>query len=108
MLFRSTVNSYCITPEEAEEPGSDMFAGTKKGECKYDSFKMGGGKLDAVMSCASPGGEMHATMTGTYSATSYDMTMAMDMNNSQMPGGGMKMKVRTTGERTGECKPGDQ
>jgi hypothetical protein len=101
---RSTFEN-CVTPEEAAKPSSKLFTGDEAGECRYDSFNMGGGTMDAVMTCKPKGrpGETRMTMKGTYTPTEYqlDMTMAMDMPGNQ----GMSMVARTQGKRVGECPP---
>ncbi|AYJ86832.1 DUF3617 domain-containing protein [Sphingomonas paeninsulae] len=101
---KATDFTHCVTPAEAEKPSSEMFAGKANGQCKYDNFQMGNGRIDATMTCTPQGGTMKMTMNGTYSSTAYDMTMNMVTSNPQMPGGGMSMKAHTKGARTGVCK----
>lgn len=102
---KSTAFSHCVTPEEAEKPSAAMFAAKDNGECRYDSFTMSGGRIDAKMTCKpkSGGGSMTMTMAGTYTATAYDMTVDMIMPDAAGPHGGMTMKAKTTGKRTGVC-----
>jgi hypothetical protein len=100
--------SDCLTPEEAEKPAADMFAGSKSGECRYDKFTMVGGKMDAVMVCKNPNpaqpGEVRMAMNGDYTSTSFGLDMTMDMSGGGLPGAqGMKMRARTEGKRTGQC-----
>ena len=98
-------STHCVTPEEASRPPSEMFAGKNSGECRYDKFDMGGGRLNAAMTCSPQGqpGKMTMTMAGSYSSTSYDLAMEMKVSNPAIPGGGMTMKSRTKGARTGAC-----
>ncbi len=97
--------THCVTPEEANKPSSEMFAGKDKGQCTYDKFDMGNGRISAAMTCKPKAGEatMKMAMDGTYSTTAYDMTMDMNVANAAMPGGGMTMKAQTKGARTGAC-----
>ena len=97
-------DTQCLTPEQAAQPGSEMFAGKKAGgSCKYDSFDMAGGKLKATMICPdASGAKMSMTMDGSYSKTSYTVDAAMRME-SPTPGQNMTVKIRSTGTRTGEC-----
>lgn len=97
--------THCVTAEEAARPSAEMFAGKTNGECRYDKFDMGGGRLDAAMTCSPKGqpGAMKMTMNGSYSATAYDLAMNMKVSNPAMPGGGMTMKATTKGARTGAC-----
>lgn len=98
-------SSHCVTPEEAARPPSEMFAGKDSGDCRYDKFDMGGGRLDAAMTCSREGlpGTTTMTMAGSYSPTSYDLAVEMKVAVPAMPGGGMTMKATTKGARTGAC-----
>lgn len=103
-MQRSSMETQCLTPEQAARPNSDMFAGKQNSICKYDSFEMGGGVIKATLHC--PGGagsQMAMTMDGRYTPTGYTMDATMDM---QAPGSGqtMKMTVHSVGTRIGECK----
>jgi len=98
--------SDCLTPEEAEKPAADMFAGSRAGECRYEKFSMAGGKMDSTMVCKNPSqpGEVRMTMAGDYTPAGYALDMTMIMPPSAIPGGkGMTMRARTEGRRTGEC-----
>jgi hypothetical protein len=101
---KATDFTHCVTAAEAEKPSSEMFTGNANSQCKYNDFKMVGGKIDATMTCSPEGGTMTMAMNGTYSSTGYDMTMDMKTTNARMPGGGMSMKAHTKGARTGICK----
>ncbi|HEX6377187.1 MAG TPA: DUF3617 domain-containing protein [Allosphingosinicella sp.] len=84
----------CITPEEAERPKADVFAGKKEGECTYEDYSFNGGRLRSTISCE--GGKTKIRMDGRYGGSSIDMTM--DTQSS-----GQSMKARMTGKRVGEC-----
>lgn len=90
----------CVTPEMANKPPGEMLGAADN--CRYETFKMGGGTLDAVMVCKGGGGpgEMRMTVSGDYGGARYDLATDMTMT---MPGGGMKMKARVKGERVGAC-----
>lgn len=99
----------CMTPAMADKPTGDLFAGKDGGQCRYERFAMGGGKIDAVMVCkgaAGQPGEMRMAMAGDFTATSYAMTSDMKM---AMPGAGgagaMTIKTRMEGKRVGACDP---
>jgi hypothetical protein len=90
----------CLTPEQAAHPGSDFFSGGNH-SCKYDSFTMAGGKLDAVMSCSGKMMQMKLTMSGTYNETSYSVHSS---TTTEMPGGkSMSQDMTSTSHRTGDC-----
>lgn len=103
MLARTSVSS-CLTPEQAERPGADLFAG-QQGNCRFDRFTMTDGRIDSAMTCA--GGDSGAPparilMTGTFDATHFAMENRIEAIGA--PGGTMKMRSRVTGRRTGPCR----
>lgn len=100
-------HSSCMTKEMADKPAGALFAGKDSGECRYERFEMGGGKIDAVMACKSPGGgghDMRMVMSGTFSSAAYDMASEMKMT---MPGAAgtapMTIKTKVMGKRVGAC-----
>lgn len=104
---QSRAFNHCITPEEAQRPNAGMFQRDAGKDCRYDHFEMAGGRINATMTCTpQAGGKMTMSMDGSYSATSYDMTMDMKMAGGAMPGEGMTMRAHTRGERVGECPKG--
>ena len=97
----------CLTPEEASKPRGRFFGNADK-SCRYDHFTMGGGKIDAAMTCETRGMKRAMAMTGTYAPDSYTMTTT---STGSGPGpAGMSMKMTLTGKRTGACtgKEGSQ
>ena len=90
----------CLTPEEAKQPKGRFFGGEEK-TCTYDHFTMGGGTIDAAMTCATGGVKRTMTMTGTYSPDAYDMTMSSQGTGEGPMGGSMKMSIAA--KRAGEC-----
>jgi hypothetical protein len=93
---------YCLTPEEARKPAGKFFAGQDKGNCRYESFDMSEGKMDAVMRCqGQPSGTVTMAMHGTYSSDAYVSHGEMKIEGS--PQGAMTMKMRTEAKRIGEC-----
>ena len=93
----------CLTPEQANRPGEDFFAG-KDGNCRYDKFSMDGGKIDGVMRCAAQGSTQVISFNGAYSPDSYDMRMdsKLDTGPNANP---MTMAMRIKSRRVGECDP---
>jgi Asp-tRNA(Asn)/Glu-tRNA(Gln) amidotransferase B subunit len=90
----------CLTPEQAERPAADFFQAGASG-CKYDSFVMAGGKLDAAMVCTERGAEVKIDMTGTYSETNYALTM--NMAGEAQPGMPMSTQMTIAARNVGEC-----
>lgn len=92
----------CMTPEQAERPNEDMFAGDQ-GECRFDRYEMRGGRIDGAMTCTdAEQGTAKITMQGRYSATDFEMRNTVDA--SRDGGQAMKMTSRVTGRRLGECR----
>lgn len=92
----------CLTAEDVKRPKEDFFAG-KNNECRYDHFKMGGGRIDAAMRCGKGGETQVMQMAGTYSPDSYQMQTSMRMDAGSGPAAGMSMTMRIEAQRVGEC-----
>lgn len=108
MLGKGRTYSNCLTKEEAEKPDGSFF-GQEGANCRYDTFKMGGGKVDATMTCKGEGPEgtteARMKLAGTYSADTYDMTM--DMQGAAPNGKNMNMTMAIASKHVGECR-GDE
>ena len=93
----------CLTPEEAKRPREDFFA-KGAGNCRYDRFALGNGKIDAALSCAEDGATRTMTMNGTYSPDSYQMAMTSQGGGAgRSPAAGMSLKMHLDAKRTGSC-----
>jgi hypothetical protein len=97
----------CLTPEQARKPKEDFFAG-KDNNCRYDHFKMGDGKIDAKMRCATGPAVQVMEMAGSYSPDSYTMTVTSTRDGGAGPGGVAKMKMRMDATRLGACDTADK
>ncbi len=96
-------HEYCLTEEEAAKGFEEMARQAQDdGSCSFEKFDAAGGKIDAVMNCAREGrGSARMTMQGTGGRTSSEMTMTMD---AKAPDGKtMKMTMKSSQERVGEC-----
>ncbi|AOG01081.1 MAG: DUF3617 domain-containing protein [Blastomonas sp.] len=104
MVGQVQTTKNCLTKEEAEKPGADFLAGAENDECTYKKFDLSGGKIDADIACKGKeaGQQGDIKLTGTYTATSYDMQMAMVMASPQS--GSMTIKAKNSAKRIGECK----
>ena len=103
MHERAQVHESCLTPEQARRPKEDFFAGANK-SCRYDHFKMGDGRIDAVMQCGDEGMVQTMTMQGTYAPDSYRMRMSIKAEAGAGPPGGMTMIMAVDAKRVGECE----
>jgi hypothetical protein len=94
---------YCLTTEEAKKPRGKFFGGKRSDNCRYESFDMEGGRIDAVMRCEGrPSGSMTMKVSGTYAPESYSTKAAMEVEGENgRPG--IEMKMRTEAHRIGEC-----
>jgi len=95
-------NSFCLTPEQAEEGSQRMVRELAENDCTYNKFDVSGGAIDADLTCtADDGSQGKVTMTGTMTPESSDMVMVMD---HQVPGmGKAHMKVNVKSQRIGDC-----
>ena len=104
----TTKVEHCLTAEQAAKPPADMFANKQQAAgCTTNRFSTAGGRIDMAMTCTPPqaqGTTVAMTMTGPMTPTRYELAMDQKITSAQMPGGGMTMKARMTGTRTGECK----
>ena len=76
----------------------------KDSECSYSRFEVNGGKLDAQMDCKAAGqGQMVMKLAGTLGRDRSDVTMDVGPVGSPAPGQGMKMTMRLTTTRLGDC-----
>lgn len=99
-MGRARANTSCITPEEAANPEANTF-GDNNDDCTYTDFTMSGGTILIAGSCQAQGmpGAMTMRMEGSYTPTSYDMTMNMNMDAG--PAGPMSMAGQVTGRFVG-------
>jgi hypothetical protein len=104
MVGQVQTSKNCLTEEQAKKPGADFLAGAENDECTYKKFDLSGGKIDADIACKGKqaGQTGDIKLTGTYTATSYDMQMDMAMSSGEM--GTMTMKAKNSAKRIGECK----
>ena len=90
----------CLTAEEVKQPKGEFFGANK--DCRYDHFTMGGGKIDAALTCTRNGSTQVMQMAGTYSSDAYSMVMTASMSGPG-PAGGMKMRTHSEAKRVGAC-----
>ena len=98
-MGQARTSTSCITPEEAAAPEANMFG--EDDDCTYSEFDMSGGTILIAGSCQSEGmpGAMTMRMEGSYTPTTYDMTMNMTMDSGPM--GPMTMAGEVSGRFLG-------
>ena len=97
---REQTSVNCLSEADVQKPKEDFFTGDNK-NCRYDRFTMADGKIDAVMKCTDQGATHTMTMQGSYSPTTYNMTMTMQ--GAGEGAAGMSMKMRVDARHAGQC-----
>ena len=91
----------CITPDQLR-PGNNPFAAGLGNSCRYDQFRMGGGKVEGSMSCG--GQDTRSDMTGEYTPDTFKMrATGISSGDSAVAESETIIEMR----RTGECR-GDE
>lgn len=94
----------CITPEQAQKPGAELFSGETDSSCKQEGFKAAGGEVSGTVTCSGDGGgKTVMKMDGDFSPTQFDIHMEMVV---EAQGTQMTTKMRSTGKRIGDCPAG--
>jgi hypothetical protein len=99
MVAQTHTSETCLTPEEVKQPNAGFFGGND--QCRYDHFRMGGGKIDAEMHCSQAGTTQVMEMDGTYAPDHYEMRMKSRTKTGGAGGVSMQMKVES--KRVGAC-----
>jgi len=92
----------CVTEEQIENPGADMFGGQNDDSCKVDSLDRSGDSMKLQMTC-SPQGDMKmvSNLEGSFAKDSYTMNIEQQMTG--MPTGDMTLKGKIDAKRIGDC-----
>lgn len=91
----------CLTAAQAAQPGAGFLSGSGEGQgCTYESNSIGGGRIQAVVQCSQQGTTMRSTMTGQFTATSYEVSQQAQISAQ---GQTTETESRTTGRRVGDC-----
>lgn len=99
-LGRVQTSISCLTKEQAEKPDGEFFKPANDSGCKYNKFEMGGGTIEADMTCAEGPMTQTMKMTGTYSKQAYAMKVSAE---GKMQGQPMSMAMSVESKRVGEC-----
>ncbi|BAK65164.1 hypothetical protein SLG_04890 [Sphingobium sp. SYK-6] len=94
----------CVTEEDVKQQKALFTGDMDDKSCKYDSFSLSGGKIDARMTCdRGDEGKMTMSMKGDYSADTYRMDMTSRAEGNS-PMGAMSMKMSVNAKRVGVCR----
>ena len=93
----------CLTAEEVDHP--ERMLGQVPASCRYDHYRMSGGKIDGKMRCSEPGGAQEMTVQGSYGKDQYSLVIGNKSSPAAgapiLAGANSKMKVES--HRLGDC-----
>lgn len=93
----------CVTKEQIENPGADMFGGQDDDTCKVNKLTRSGNGMELTMTCSPQGGiTMVSNMKGEFAKDSYVMDIEQKMTG--MPTGDMSLKGKIEAKRIGDCQ----
>jgi len=92
----------CVTPEDVKASKASMF-GDMGGDCKYDHFEMGGGKVEGTATCDRDGAKMKTAISGTFSSDTYHLAVRSEGTGAKATDT-MTMAMSADAKRVGECR----
>jgi len=104
-MGKANTSFRCLTKEEAERDEREFFKPRDRSGCTYNSFSMGGGKIEAEMTCDEGAMNQNMKMSGTYDAKSYAMNISADGTVEGRPTS-ITMSIKS--RRVGECGEDDK
>lgn len=103
MRGQSFTNKWCMTPEEAKNPGKAFFIVQDGQQCEYDRYSLSDGKIDVAMNCASPNGDgAKVSAKGSFTDNGYDMDMTLATTGADQ--GDVVITAKASAKRIGACK----
>ena len=97
-------NTFCLTPEQAEEGPRQMVQQMAKSNCAFSRYDVDGNSLNAEMSCSGGGGMTGSVkVSGSIEGDSSSMVMESVNKVPGMPGEGARMKMQVDSRRIGNC-----
>lgn len=93
---------FCMSRAMAADPRGDLFAGIKGGNCSYERFRMGDGKIDAKAVCKPGEAGQAILMTGEYSAQRYILRQTVETDGGAYVGK-MLTHITIDARRIGDC-----
>lgn len=100
MPAQSMTMKHCITAEDLAHGPEKVFRDSQ-GQCRLSNFSMGGGKVSYNLSCATDGGQMTGSASGSYTATSYQLTSDMKIAAQGME---ITSVTNMSARRIGACR----
>ena len=94
----------CITAEQAQKPGPDLFLGEMDAGCTQEGFKAAGGEVSGTLTCGGNGaGKVVTKLDGSFDARGFDVHTQATEDQQGTP---MTIKRRFSGRRLGDCPSG--
>ena len=94
----------CITAEQAQKPGPDVFLGEMDAGCRQQGFKAAGGEVSGTLTCGADGaGKVVTKLDGSFDASGFDVHTQATEDQQGTP---MTIKRRFSGRRLGDCPSG--
>ena len=100
MMGNGQTNERCVTAEELKQVES--FIGQNNANCRFDHYRVSGGKIDGKARCTQGTVIQDMTMNGTFTADSSDMTIR-SASSGGPPGQNMTVTMNIKSKRLGEC-----
>lgn len=96
-----TTTENCLTATDVDKGFEALVKQGQDGACTYESFKLAGGKVDAVLVCKAQGRDTRTALSGTTTKTGADLTATTAMDFEGV--GKATLNFTTKHERVGEC-----
>ncbi|QIK96729.1 DUF3617 domain-containing protein [Sphingomonas sp. HDW15A] len=102
MMGNGQTTERCVTAEELKQV--DSFIGQNNANCRFEHYRVSGGKIDGKAKCTQGAVNQTMTMNGSFTENSSDMTIRSETAGGP-PGQNMTVTMNIKSKRLGECKP---
>jgi hypothetical protein len=102
MMGNGQTTERCVTAEELKQVES--FIGQNNANCRFDHYRVAGGKIEGKAQCTQGAVKQLMTMNGNFTEDSSDMTIRSETSGGP-PGQNMNVTMNIKSKRLGECKP---
>jgi Protein of unknown function (DUF3617) len=101
-MAKGVTTKSCMTKEQSEKPGSDIFGAPPEANCSFEEFNKSGDTMKVSMTCKpAPNMVVKSEMNGTFSKTNYTLNIVQSTEGPPM--GAIKLTGKTEGKRLGDC-----
>ena len=102
MMGNGQSTERCVT--EAELKQVESFIGQNNANCRFDHYRVSGGKIDGKAKCTQGPVNQQMTMNGKFTTDTSDMTIRSETSGGP-PGQNMTVTMNIKSKRLGDCKP---